>query len=453
MNYSQAARRVLGPAPVDRVLAPFRRFTDTAASGGIVLIVATVVALAWANSPWSDSYNDLWASVLGIRLGDFELEMDLAHWINDGLMVIFFLIVGLEIKREMLAGELASMRQALLPIVAATGGVVAPALIFFAFNAGRPGVDGWGIPVATDIAFVLGVLALLGDRVPIGLKVFLTAFAIVDDIIAVLVIAVFYSDDLAISYFVAAGVIIAALAVANIIQIHHPLIYILLGLGLWYAVFESGIHPTLAGIVLAFTIPARTRVNSRQFVDQARESLDKFESAGLPGSSILTTSEHQAAVAELEVLAEHAQSPIQRLEHTLHPWVAYAIVPIFALANAGVSIRDSGLDALTDPLALGIVFGLVVGKQIGITLFTYLVVRLGFADLPERVGWREVWAVSCLAGIGFTMSLFITNLALGDARLVNSAKIGILSASLIAGSLGYLVLRHVLDRREEAEAS
>ncbi|HYH92736.1 MAG TPA: Na+/H+ antiporter NhaA [Candidatus Saccharimonadales bacterium] len=395
------------PQPVDRVLTPFREFFARETAGGLLLMGAAVIALVWANSPAADSYVSIWQTTITIGVGESSLSKPLLLWINDGLMAIFFLVVGLEIKREFLIGELASARRAVLPIVAAVGGAVLPAILFLVVAGSDPeAARGWGVPMATDIAFALGALALLGSRIPIGLKVFLTALAIVDDLLAVLVIAIFYTSGLAFAALVAAGVIVGVLVLANRLGVRRPIVYAVLGIALWLAILQSGIHPTVAGVLLAMTIPGRVRTDQ----------------------------------------ADVADAPMQRMEHALHPWVAFLIVPLFALANAGVAITGDPVATATEPIVLGILLGLIVGKQVGITLATWLVVRAGIATLPTGVTWRHIYGVAWLGGIGFTMSLFVADLAFGEAPTLGFAKIGILAASLIAGTGGYVYLRLVTPR-------
>jgi NhaA family Na+:H+ antiporter len=400
----------------------------------------------WANSPWAATYDALWSTELTLGTVQFHLTESLRHWVNDGLMAIFFFVVGLEIKRELLVGELASPRQAALPALAALGGVLVPAGIYLLLNRGTVGAQGWGIPMATDIAFALGVLALLGDRIPLGLKVFLTALAIVDDIAAVLVIAVFYTAQVTWAALGAAAVILVVLVAANRLGARRPVIYAVLGLALWLAVFESGVHATVAGVLLALTIPANTRIDPRAFLDRSRATLAAFERAGSDeetGASILTNGARQEALAELEDAVEGAGAPLQRMEHVLHPWVAFAIIPLFALANAGVRVEGDLGAALGNQVTLGVVLGLVLGKQLGVTLAAWLAVRSGVTDLPEGVGWRHIYGAGWLAGIGFTMSLFVADLAfaVSDGGLLTAAKLGILVASLLAGVGGWVILR------------
>ena len=425
---------------VIRALRPFQRFAHTESSGGIVLLACAAVALLWANSPWRDSYFHLWETSIGLRIGGRALELSLHHWINDGLMAVFFFVVGLEIKREMIVGELSSPRQAALPIAGALGGMIVPALTYAAFNVGGPGSAGWGIPMATDIAFALGVLALLGPRVPVVLKVFLTALAIADDIGAVLVIALFYTGELAFNWLLVGGGILAALIALNVLGVRRPGGYLVLGLLLWLAFLESGVHATVAGVVLAMTIPSRTRLHEEEFLQVARGAISEFEAACQPGETVLSNRAQQEAIEALEHVSEGVQSPLFTMERKLHGAVAFFIMPLFALANAGVSLGGL-LASISLPVTSGIVLGLVLGKPIGITVFSWAAVRLGLATLPAQASWRALHGVSWLGGIGFTMSLFIAGLAFTDATLLDSAKVGILGASLVAGVIGWLMLR------------
>jgi NhaA family Na+:H+ antiporter len=428
--------------PVERIVRPFQDFANKQSSGGIILIIAAAVALVWANSPWGESYIALWHTKLSVGVGDFSISKDLTHWINDGLMAVFFLVVGLEIKREVLVGELSSARNAVLPVVAALGGAVVPALIYLAINAGTEGSAGWGIPMATDIAFALGILALLGQRAPTALKVFVTALAIVDDIVAVLVIALFYTSEISWVGLGGGAVFLAALIVANLLGVGRTLVYAVLGVGLWLCFLLSGVHTTIAGVLLALTIPATSFINPQAFLERSRYVLDRFEKAGEKGGeNVLSNEERQAALHALNHAAYKLEPPLHELEHTLHPWVVFAIMPLFALVNAGVPLGGGIVEALTSPVALGIVAGLVVGKQLGITLFAWLAVRSGLSELPEGIGWRHIYGVGWLAGIGFTMSLFISDLAFSEDSLIENAKLGIECASLIAAVVGWTILR------------
>lgn len=432
----------LQPPLIDRILEPFAQFAHTASSGGIVLLVCTVIALIWANSPWAASYHHVWETEIALDAGPLAIRSTLHHLINDGLMVVFFFLVGLEIKREVRIGELASLRRAALPAAAALGGMVIPAAFYAAWNLGGPGSAGWGIPMATDIAFALGVLALLGNRVPSGLKVFLAALAIVDDIGAVLVIALFYTDEVSWTALGAAGVLLLLAAAANAAGVRRPWAYSLIGVALWGAVLASGVHATVAGVLLAMTIPSRTRINEDEFLRRSRRSVEEFERGCGPGTTVLTNQVQQEALLTLEVLCEQAQAPLQTIERKLHVIVAFGIMPLFAIANAGVQLTGGGQGlALANPVTLGVLFGLILGKPLGIMIFSWLAVRLGIAELPRGVTWRLVHGVSWLGGIGFTMSLFVASLAFpGAPALLNAAKIGVLVASLAAGLFGWFLL-------------
>lgn len=408
-----------------------------------MLLLCTVAAIFWANSPWAGSYHALWRTNFTVSFAGHVLSHDLHFWVNDLLMAVFFFVVGLEIKREMLIGELASVRQAALPILAALGGVLVPALIYATLNARGPGSPGWGIPMGTDIAFVLGVMSLLGDRVPVALKIFLTALAIVDDIAAVLVIAFFYTNQIAWGALLFAALLVVVLFVINRLGVRHPLPYVLLGLVLWAAVLQSGVHPTIAGVILAFLIPARTTLDQVKFLEQGRAILDHFERAGSSAKSVLNDEEQQTAIEALEGACEQVQSPLHRIESELNGWVTFLIMPVFALANAGISITGNVAATLLQPIALGVVLGLLFGKPIGITLASWLSVRLGIASLPKGVSWRHIHGAGWLGGVGFTMSLFVTGLAFANEGQVMVAKLGILTASLAAGTIGALLLFRV----------
>jgi Na+:H+ antiporter, NhaA family len=427
--------------PIVRLVRPFQEFAGRETAGGILLLACTIVALAWANSGWSQSYEALWHTPFTIGLGGLQLSNELHFWVNDALMAVFFFVVGLEIKRELLVGELASPRQAALPILAAAGGVMVPALLYALVNANGPGVRGWGIPMATDIAFAIGVMALLGDRVPLGLKVFLTALAIVDDIAAVLVIALFYTANLGWwALGVAAFCLLLALA-ANRLGVRHPLPYALIGAVLWFTILQSGIHATIAGVLLAFMIPSRTAIDQQEFLRHGRAVFDHFERAAeTKPFDILSDIEQQSAVEALEDACEKVQPPLHRLENALHPWVTFVIMPLFALANAGVSLSGELGRVVTQPVTLGVVLGLVLGKPIGVTLASWIAVRLGVASLPEGVSWRHIHGAGWLAGIGFTMSLFMTGLAFSDEAQLVAAKLGVLIASTCAGIAGSVIL-------------
>ncbi|GAB4204177.1 MAG: sodium/proton antiporter NhaA [Roseiflexaceae bacterium] len=430
--------------PLVHVLSPMQRFIHNETASGIVLIVATVVALALANSPLAQQYDALLHAKVGIEAGPFVLRETVGHWINDGLMALFFFLVGLELKREALVGELANPRQALLPVLAAIGGAVLPAIIYTLFNLGGPGAPGWGVPMATDIAFALGVLALLGSRVPWALKVFLTAVAVIDDLLAVLVIALFYTSDLNLGVLGIGLGVLALLVVINLLGIRALPVYVVLGLLVWLAFLESGVHATLAGVLVALTIPARNRIDQEHFLSRAYGLLEQFRQGNPVGTQMLTDERQEQAVLDLEDACEAVQAPLQKLEHQLQPWIAFGVMPIFALANAGVALSAQGLSGESLPVMLGIVVGLVLGKPIGLFVATWLTVRLGIAQLPQGVTWRHIAGVGCLAGLGFTMSLFIATLGFeATVGLLAAAKLGILAASLVAGLIGYTALRFV----------
>ena len=430
------------PTPVERLFSPLIRFTRIQASSGILLFLAAVSALVWANLPWGESYHRLWNTEVGFHLGAWGLSKPLLLWVNDALMAVFFFTVGLEIKRELLVGELAEPRQALLPIAAAVGGMVVPATIFFLLNPSGPTARGWGIPMGTDIAFALGVLVLLGKRAPVSLKVFLTAVAIADDLGAIVIIALFYTAGVDWNALGLAFGLLGVMIGANVLAVRAPLIYWLLGVAMWFCFLKSGVHATVGGVLAALAIPASTRLDCGQFLVTAREILDRFQERWQQGScGILANPRLQSYVDSLQLASLHAEPPLQRLEHAHHPWVAFLIMPIFALANSGVELAEMTPAAMLDPLSLGIVLGLVLGKQVGVTLACWLVVRTGLAALPPDVRWRQLHGVACLCGIGFTMSIFIATLALDTPELLNQAKLAVFGASLISGIMGWLLLR------------
>jgi len=430
----------IAPSRLTPVLRPIHAFLSAESAGGVLLMVAAVAALVWANSAWGDGYAHFWHTKLAITAGGYGHAMSLEHWVNDGLMVIFFLLVGLEIKRELLLGELASIRKATLPVAAAIGGMVVPALIYVACNFRGPGAAGWGIPMATDIAFAVGVLALAGRSVPIAVKVFLLAIAIVDDLGAVLVIAIFYTNEISGSALGVAGVFMAALVLLNILKVHLPLPYILLGIGLWAATLLSGIHATIAGVLLAFTIPASRQMQEKLYVHHVRGLLDHF-SHDTESTPDRITHDQSHAIKGMEEASQAVQTPLARVEHALLRPVSFLIVPLFALANAGVDVRSGVGSAFHDPVTWGVLLGLLLGKPAGILLASWLVLRSGFASMPEGASRGHVVGVSVLCGIGFTMSLFVANLAFpGDAAHLTAAKVGILGASLVAGVVGGLLI-------------
>jgi Na+:H+ antiporter, NhaA family len=429
------------PVLAVRLSRPFRRFADWKASGGLVLIVAAAVSMLLANSEMHGAVEALWNRPLTIALGDGAFSLTLREWISDGLMAVFFLLVGLEIKSELLVGELSSARTASLPLAAALGGMLVPAVIYSALNWQSPAISGWAVPTATDIAFALGVLALLGSRVPPGLTVFLAALAIADDLGAVVIISLFYGHAPDVTYLMASAVVVGALLAANAAGVAWKSVYLLLGVVLWYCVLRSGVHATVAGVLLAATIPARSRINPAQFELDAAARLEQFAIAtGEDDRPVLSNGGQQAALAALETSVEHAQPVLAHLKRALHAPVNFWIMPLFALANAGVRLDGStGSDALVTPVSLGVACGLVFGKPIGVILGTWVATRFG-ATLPGGIGWRTIAGVGCLAGIGFTMSLFVTGLAFTEPSYGAQAKVGIVSASLIASVIGLFVV-------------
>lgn len=424
--------------PIERVLRPLGHFAAHKLSGAGLLILAALAAVLWANSPAQDLYQHLLHTKLGVSVDGWSLSKDVGHWINDGLMGIFFFLVGLEIKRELLTGELSSPRKAALPAVAALGGMLIPALLYAWVNGSGPGASGWGIPMATDIAFALGLLALLGDRVPGSLKVFLTALAIVDDIGAVLVIAVFYTADVNSTSLLFGLGVFGLSIIANRLHVRSPVLYFILGTLVWLAFLKSGVHATVAALLMAFTIPARTVIEGPAFVATLRQRLDALAGASL-GTKVDPAAQADL-VEDIEVLVEKAQAPLRHLEHYLVGPVTFLVLPIFALANAGVSLGGMPAGALFDRVTVGVVVGLVVGKPLGVLSFSFIAVKLRLADLPEQVSWAHVMGVGCLAGVGFTMALFIGQLAFGQGPAVELAKLGIMAASVLAGVLGLSAL-------------
>ena len=443
------ARPKLPPVrvPVEALILRFQEFFHIEASGGIALMASMVTALLWVNLGGHHVYEALWHTPVVIGVGDLVTKTDLHHLINDGLMALFFFVVGLEIKRELLVGELASLRKAALPALAALGGMVAPALIYVAFNYGTPEVRGWGVPMATDIAFALGVLALLGRRVPDVVKVFLAALAIIDDIGAVLVIALFYTSDINWGALGVAGVFFCGLVVCNILRIRSAIAYWLLGFCVWAAFLSSGVHATVAGIVVAATISLRCGIEAESLLDRLRAMLrehQRSQSAGAESAGELA--DRQTSIDALQQAAALFEPPLQRFERALHGWVTFGVVPIFALANAGVLLTAKLAEQYFAPVSMGIVLGLVIGKPLGIVFFSWIGVRLKVAVLPEGTRWCHLVGVGCLAGIGFTMALFIANLAFTNGAELEGAKAGILSASAVAGLAGWFVLAYLCPR-------
>ena len=422
---------------------PFLQFFRTEAAGGVVLLVAALAALVVANSPWAAAYHAFWEARLVLGPESHPLTLTARMWVNDALMALFFLLVGLEIKREILVGELSSLRQAALPFAAALGGIVAPALVFLAL-APEGAQSGWAIPTATDIAFALGVLALVAPGAPTGLKVFLAALAIVDDMAAVLVIALFYTATVHLGALLTAAAIAIGLVGLNRAGVRHLAPYLAAGLALWSFVHESGIHATIAGVVLAFTIPTHTRINAAEFSRDARAHLEDFDRTETGDYLVITSKGQQEALHALDNASSAVSAPLLRLEHALHGLSAFVVMPIFAFANAGVALGGTSLDLAT---AGAIGAGLAVGKPAGITLAAWLACRAGVAALPAEVSWRMLHGVSWVAGIGFTMSLFIAGLAFGPSPAFDAAQVGIMGGSALAAVVGALILRTSLAAR------
>jgi len=426
----------------DKILTPFEEFIHRQTTSGLLLMGMAVLALVLANGPLASAYEHVVHTLISLAIGSWTLEMTLHHWINDGLMALFFFVVGLELKREMLVGELASPRNAMMPIAAAVGGMVVPALIYFAINPGGDAALGWGIPMATDIAFAIGALALLASRVPKALITFLVALAIVDDLGAVMVIAVFYTDSIALTPLAIAGSLFALLLAFNMSGIRKTLPYFIVAVLLWYALLQSGVHATLAGILGALSVPATPKYNPERFSQHVKDLMRRFEASHQPGKSIMTNDALRAVVQTLENGVHSVEAPLQRLEHFWHMPVAYLVIPIFALANAGIPLSFGSLgETLTDPVMLGVSLGLVLGKFVGITGASWLVLKLGVAELPKDTRFTQIAGVSLLAGIGFTMSIFVAQLGFShNEEMLLMAKTGILFASLLAGVSGFIWL-------------
>lgn len=431
---------------IQKIASPLREFLDWDPAGGVLLIAATLLALLWANSPWADIYHEFWATPVSFTVDGAGFSKPLLLWVNDVLMAIFFFLVGLEIKREVIAGELSSLRKAALPFFAALGGMFVPIGLFFLLNENPTGSDAWAVPMATDIAFSIGILSLLGSRRPLGLIVFLTAFAIFDDIGAVLVIAIFYSHEVHLSSLALAGGLLGFLFACNLLlNVRRDWVYLIVGVGVWFHTFQSGLHPTIAGVLVALTIPARNRISGNRFLDRFSRFVRKVESEenDLRLSRRFYREKELTELQDLEDKLRGVVPPLQRLEVRLEEFVSYFVLPIFALANAGIPL-SGGLETLVQPLTLTIVGAMVLGKTFGVFTFSWLTVKLGLAELPSQTKWIHILGAGLLGGIGFTMAIFISNLALPEGELLNQAKLGILLASLLASLSGYFLLRATL---------
>ena len=439
------------PRPTRGRLSPLCDLVRSEAFPGLLLVGCSLLAFVLANSGWSESWHHAWHTDLAVRLGERTIHQSLSHWISDGLMVLFFFFIGLEVKHEVLDGQLRSWRQASLPVAAALGGMIVPAGVYAAvvwLHGDREAYAGWGIPMATDIAFALGLLALLGKRVPPGLKVFLASLAIADDIGAVIVIAVFYTHEIAWPFLGGGALVLIVSYATNRLGVRKTWPYVVYGLVLWSMLLQSGVHATIAGVALAFTIPARRRLDEKEFSERGRRLLDEFDRVADP--TPLTNPEQLDVVHRLQRHAEDVQAPLQRMEHGLRPLIAHAIVPVFALANAGVDVR-TGLDAaVSHPAAQGVFLGLLVGKAAGVLAASWLCHRWLGSPLPDGTTWRHLHGAAWLAGIGFTMSLFVNGLAFPAGGSFQAAKIAILAASLVAGAVGFAILRSQPPRTDDA---
>ncbi len=409
-------------------------------SGIVVLFIAVVIAMVWANSPWQEFYRNLMQTEIAFTVGSFELSEPVLLWINDGLMALFFLQIGLELKREIMGGKLSSPKNAILPIGAAIGGMVLPSLIYLMFNSSGAATQGWGIPIATDIAFALGVLALVGKNLPVGLRVFLVTLAVVDDLGGVLVIAVFYTSDFSGMSLLHAFLFFGLLIIGNYAGIRKTWFYTIIGIGgVWLAFFFSGVHPTIAGILTAIAIPGRVKIKEDTFLVRLNGLHTKFLKAK-PKEGTLISNEQLEILEDIKTASSEAQTPLQKLEKALNPFVSFVVLPLFALANAGIHLHGDLFKVLSSPVSLGIGLGLVLGKFIGIAAFSRLLVAFKLAKLPENVNWNMIYGVAFLGGIGFTISLFINELAFTNEEFIYTAKVGILFSSLIAGIIGSIIL-------------
>ena len=435
--------------PVDKwIINPVNAFISKSSTGGIVLIISAVIAIIMANSPWSHWYHQLWEHKISFGLDDsFQLNKSLHHWINDGLMAIFFFVIGLELKREIVAGELSNPKNAILPIIAGIGGMIFPALIYTFFNAGTATMNGWGIPMATDLAFALGILYLLGDRVPASLKIFLTAFAIIDDLGSVLVIAFFYTSDISLANLGIGIAFLAVLFISNFLGVRNTFYYGLLGIGgVWLFFLLSGVHATIAAILAAFAIPARVKINETSFIKKMEDYISTFRNAD-PDHTVPTLTPDQLHILDdMESLTKKAMTPLQKLEHDMHPLVAFVVMPVFALANAGVSF--GGNIEVTNAVTIGVALGLLIGKMTGIFVLPFLLLKAGLVPPLRGVDYRHLLGLGFISAIGFTMSLFINELAfspLGEAgqQYIAQAKIGIIIASVIGGFTGFFLLKRI----------
>jgi NhaA family Na+:H+ antiporter len=431
-------------APIDKLVRPVSKFIHLEYTSGIVLFLGVLLAIIWVNSPWGESYHHIWEIKFSLGFDEHVLSHPLHLWINDGLMAIFFFVIGLELKREFLDGELSSPKKAALPMFAALGGMLIPAGIYYLINRNTESAHGWGIPMATDIAFALALLTLAGKHIPGSVKVFLSALAVADDLGAVLVIAFFYSSNLDFLPLMIGGIFLLVLIIGNAVGIRSSAFYLLLGFGVWVGFLLSGVHATIAGVLVAFTIPATTKIDEKRYSERLRELSYDFDEE-VPNCSTLITARQQQTIEHIKTLSLAAQTPLQKIEHALHPWVAFVIMPLFALANSGIFIGHDFFSSLVNPVSIGVITGLLIGKFTGVLLFTWLIIKSGFAVLPEKATWGHMTGVAALAGIGFTMSLFVSGLAFTKPEFMDQAKYGILLASIIAGVIGITLLKRTKE--------
>ncbi|SDG61404.1 Na+:H+ antiporter, NhaA family [Pedobacter terrae] len=427
---------------IEKIMAPVSRFIHLEYTSGIVLLISVVIAIAWANSPFHDFYEHLWHINFKVGFDKFLLSQPLHIWINDGLMAIFFFVIGLELKREFMEGELSSLQKASLPMTAALGGMLVPAAIYFFINKGTDAAHGWGIPMATDIAFALALLSMASKHIPVSVKIFLSALAVADDLGAVLVIAFFYTDQINFMPLAVGAGFLILLMVGNKMGIRSTIFYLLLGICVWIGFLLSGVHATIAGVLVAFTIPAVTRIDEQIYSNNLRKLSYDFE-ADIPERGSLITPLQNKTIQKVKTLSMAAETPLQTIEHALHPWVAFGIMPLFALANAGIVITSDFFSSIINPVSIGVASGLVIGKFSGILLFCWIMVKFRLSSLPEGANWKHIAGVALLAGIGFTMSLFISGLAFKNPAFIDQAKYGILIASILAGILGTIVLKRI----------
>ncbi|SFA48477.1 sodium/proton antiporter, NhaA family [Pedobacter suwonensis] len=427
---------------IEKIMAPVSRFIHLEYTSGIVLLISVVIAIAWANSSFHDFYEHLWHINFSVGFDKFLLSQPLHIWINDGLMAIFFFVIGLELKREFMEGELSSLQKASLPMTAALGGMLVPAAIYFFINRGTNASHGWGIPMATDIAFALALLSMASRHIPVSVKVFLSALAVADDLGAVLVIAFFYTKEINFMPLAVAGGFLVLLMIGNKVGIRSAMFYLLLGICVWIGFLLSGVHATIAGVLVAFTIPAVTRIDEQIYSSNLRKLSYDFE-ADIPERGSLITPLQNKTIQKVKTLSMAAETPLQTIEHALHPWVAFGIMPLFALANAGIVITADFFDSIINPVSVGVAGGLIIGKFTGILLFCWIMVKFRISKLPEGANWKHIAGVALLAGIGFTMSLFISGLAFDNPLFIDQAKYGILVASIVAGLLGTIVLKRI----------